>query len=310
LNENAAGISEVDIFCADLSREAGEPMIGTAPAVEAWFLLEYGGPWTAKASDDNDLPSSTRSWLAEALTLVTKGRVQLIKQGQTSPASGITFFLAVTREIAPRIYEFHLNSYAELQSLDLVELLASDVGHQHLRSEPLYLVCTNGRRDRCCSRLGLGLYLALDRQVGKAAWQTTHLGGHRFAPTLFTFPNGACYGRLEATDLPPMIQSHEADQLYLNRLRGRSCHDAVVQAADWFLRQKTGIWANSGYHLLDAHPGDGGRWLIRFLNPSTGETYRLKMIRTLSDPARLVSCSPPKSKLVPQFHLISVERQL
>ncbi|MFN2221878.1 MAG: sucrase ferredoxin [Candidatus Promineifilaceae bacterium] len=309
MSDTDSRTDQVDFFCADVSREAGEPMIGTAPAVEAWFLLEYAGPWMAKATEDNDLPPSTQAWLANALALVAKGRVQFIKHSRASSSTGITFFLALTREVAPLLYEFHLDTYADLHSLDLVSLLAGDAGRQHLLSEPLYLVCTNGRRDRCCSRLGQHLYLALDERVGDAAWKTTHLGGHRFAPTLVTFPDGTCYGRLEDTDLPPLVQAQEAGHLYLSRLRGRSCYDDLVQAADYFLRQKTGFWAGDGYRLLDARPGDGAQWLVRFIAPSTGQIYRLRMVKTLSEPSRLVSCSPPKSKLVPQFHLISVEQQ-
>ena len=49
-----------DIFCADISRKLRESMLGTAPKVDAWLLLEYRRPWSAKATDDNDLPRSVR----------------------------------------------------------------------------------------------------------------------------------------------------------------------------------------------------------------------------------------------------------
>lgn len=309
MSDTISRADQADFFCADLSRETGESMIGTAPVAETWLLLEYDGPWTAKATEDNDLPPSTQAFLAKALDLAKKGRVQFIKQHRASPAAGVTFFLATTRDAAPLLYEFHFDSYPDLHSLDLAGLLAGNTGRQHLRSEPLYLVCTNGRRDRCCARLGLGLYLALDRQVGDTVWQTTHLGGHRFAPTLVTFPDGVCYGRLTGADIPAMVQAQEAGQLYPNRLRGRCAYDGVVQAAEWFLRQETGLWAGDGYRLLSARPGDGAQWHVRFVTPSTGEIYLLILSRTLSEPARLVSCSPPKSKLMPQFRLFSVQRE-
>jgi hypothetical protein len=242
--------------------------------------------------------------------MVDKARVQFVKQNRTSPAVGLTFFLALTREVAPLLYEFRLDSYHDLESLDLPGLLAGDAGFRHLRSEPLYLVCTNGRRDRCCSRLGLGLYLALDRHVGQAAWQCTHLGGHRFAPTLVTFPDGACYGRLADADLPPLIRAQQAGQLYLNRLRGRSCYEDVVQAAEWFLRQETGAQMGDDFRLLEAKPGSNGhRWRVRFAAPSTGAVHLVVLTRTLSEPAQLVGCSPPKRKLLPQFHLLAVQQE-
>jgi hypothetical protein len=307
LSDSVPRTDQADFFCADLSREAGEPMIGTAPAATAWFLLEYGGPWAAKATEDNDLPPSTQAWLTGALARAGKGRLQFIKQNRTSPAVGITFFLALAREVTPLLYEFHLDSYADLESLDLASLLAGDAGRQHLRSEPLYLVCTNGRRDRCCARLGLSLYLALDRQVGDAAWQTTHLGGHRFAPTMVSFPSGACYGRLQTMDLRPLVKTQEAGQLYLSRLRGRSCYADLIQAADWFLRQETGQRARDAYRLLDVQTTADNVSMVRFSEPTTATIHRLTL--QIAAVTRPVSCSPAKSKSVPHFELISIQRE-
>jgi len=299
-----------DFFCSDLSRESGESLPGTAPTVDLWLLLEYAGPWAAKATEDNDLPPSIRAWLAQAMSLAERGRLQFIKQSRPSPAVGLTLFVALTREIAPLLYQFHLNSYDDLLALDLGGLLADPAAYaEHRRREPLYLVCTNGRRDRCCARHGPALYQAFDEQVGDAAWQSTHLGGHRFAPTLATFPGGAIYGRLAPADLPPMIQAQEAGELYLSHLRGRSCYDEVTQAADFFLRQETGLRAIDDYRLLGALPGDDNQWLVRFSVPSTAEVYLVIVTRTLSELAQMVSCSPAKYKPAPHFQLLSIGKE-
>jgi hypothetical protein len=306
LNDPVSSADQNEPFCADLSFQAGEPLPGTALRVDVWFILEYAGLWTAEATQDNLLPPSTQAWLAEALALVDRSRVQFIKQNRPAPAAGLAFFLALTHETTPLLYEFHLDTYHDLESLDLQGLLAGHAGRQHLRTRPLYLVCTNGRRDRCCSRLGLGLYLALANQVGAAAWQTTHLGGHRFAPTLLTLPDGACYGHLIPADLAPMVQAQEAGRFYLDRLRGRCCYVDLVQAADWFLRRETGHTAAGDYRLLDTRPLDGFQWLIRFVAPSTNQAWQVTLARTMSEPAGLVSCSPPANKPVPHFQLLSI----
>jgi hypothetical protein len=299
-----------DIFCADLSLEVGMPMIGTAPVVDAWFLLEYDGPWTAKATSDNNLPQPVQDWLAGAVEMAGRGRLQFIKQKQTASRPGFAFFVALAREINPLLYEFHFESYDHLLSLDLSGLLAGESGvRQNPRTEPLYLVCTNGKRDRCCSRLGLTLYKALDERLGADAWQCTHLGGHRFAPTMVTFPGGTCYGRLTPADLAPLVTTQSQDELLLTHLRGRSCYEQVVQAADWFLRQETGLPGRDAYRLLDARPIDETQWAIRFAAPATGEIYRLLLSQTMSDAAYMVSCSPAKSKPLPQFNLISMKKE-
>jgi hypothetical protein len=295
-----------DIFCADLARQSSEPMAGTAPTVGAWFLLEYNGPWTAKASSDNDLPRSLQTWLDEALALIDNSRLQFIKRSRPSHKAGITFFIALTRETTPRLYEFRLDAYDDLYALDLSAPLSGAAGYdRYLRTEPLYLVCTNGKRDRCCSRDGLALYHILAEQVGNAAWQCTHLGGHRYAPTLVTFPDGTYYGRLTPSDLAPLVQAQSNKELLLTHLRGRCCYDDVVQAAESYLRRETGITDRQAYRLLDALPLDESRWAVRFNAPAAGEVHRLTVSRKLSDSSRLVSCSPAKAKPVVQFQLLS-----
>ena len=48
---------------------------------------------------------------------------------------------------------------------------------------PIVLVCAHGRRDACCARLGPPLFDALAPHCPPdALWQSSHLGGHRFAP--------------------------------------------------------------------------------------------------------------------------------
>ena len=105
-----------------------------------------------------------------------------------------------------------------------------------------------------------------------------------------TLSDGFCYGRLEATDLPPLVRAQEAGQLYLDRLRGRSCYDDVAQVAEWFLRQETGAHISADYRLLDARPGHEDRWHVRFVAPSTGETHLVTLTKTLSEQPRPVSC--------------------
>ena len=60
-----------------------------------------------------------------------------------------------------------------------------------------FLVCAHGRRDACCARLGLPLFDALNAQLLPThLWQSSHLGGHRFAPNVVVLPVGIQLGRI------------------------------------------------------------------------------------------------------------------
>jgi hypothetical protein len=298
-----------ETYCADLSSADGEPMTGTAARVDTWFLLEYPGTWRARATGDNDLPAPIQAWLNDQLAQVEHGRLQFIKQARSPGERGLSFFVAQTSETAPLLYHFRLEDYRDLLTLDIPSLLAGDRAYDgHLRSEPLYLVCTNGRRDRCCARLGVALYRALAERAGPAAWQSTHLGGHRFAPTLVTFPDGAYYGRLARADLESFIAAQDQGQLYSSHLRGRCCYEKVVQAADTFLRLETGISDRASYRLIDFHQmKEEARWAVRFKGPGAGQIHRLTLSVETTTGERLVSCSPFKTEAVARFRLVAHE---
>jgi len=298
-----------ETYCADLSLAGGEPLAGTAARVDTWFLLEYPGTWGARATADNDLPAPIQAWLNDQLAQLNQGRLQFIKQARPPEERGLSFFVAQTRETAPLMYHFRLESYRDLLTLDMPTLLAGDAAYdEHLRSEPLYLVCTNGRRDRCCARLGVALYQALAERAGSAVWQSTHLGGHRFAPTLVTFPDGAYYGRLAPAELEPFIAAQAQGQLFLSHLRGRCCYEKVVQAADTFLRWETGVSDRAGFRLIDFHQIEGkSQWMVRFRGSGPGPFHQLTLSVETTASERLVSCSPFKTEAVARFRLIAYE---
>jgi hypothetical protein len=61
----------------------------------------------------------------------------------------------------------------------------------------LWLVCTNGRRDVCCAEFGRPIARALAAHWPDETWETTHLGGHRFAGTFLALPSGITIGRAD-----------------------------------------------------------------------------------------------------------------
>ena len=47
--------------------------------------------------------------------------------------------------------------------------------------DPVFLVCTHAKRSACCARFGAPLAQALAARQPRQVWETTHVGGHRFA---------------------------------------------------------------------------------------------------------------------------------
>lgn len=187
-----------------------------------------------------------------------KTRPQLIRQQHQRDKEYLTLFVGIADMVEPRLYEFSAASYEELTAIDLASLAENRQAHaESLVSGERHFVCTNGRRDACCALHGMRVYAELAAQCQTAAWQTTHLGGHRFAATLVSLPSGAVYGQLQPDDVSSLLKAHAAGALLLPKLRGRSGLDTASQVAEIALRERSGQHQLARYSLLEADSQEG-----------------------------------------------------
>lgn len=213
-------------YCSDLSRAANETMLGTADPVDVWIMVEYQSVWKPKAILDNDLPRSIQEWLELSQDRCRdeglKPRPQFIRRPQCE-----------TNTTTVMVYrDGHLN-VRECSSLDeIVDIdVLSDESFE-LSLEPQYFVCTNGQRDLCCARYGLPTFKKLSDIVGNRVWQTTHLGGHRFAPNVLVLPQGVLYGRVVVEEVNEFLEQTELGSLSRAHVRGRSAFNPLAQVAE------------------------------------------------------------------------------
>ena len=235
-------------YCAEVAAAEGEGLAGTADVVDAWILLEYLPAWTAKATSDNALSAAAREWLARlaagAASRGHKARLQFIRQPEID-RTGATVMVAVDG----CLHRVDAPDYDALTAQTYESVLAAS-----RETAAQYFVCTNGQRDVCCARFGLPTYAALRERVGARVWQTTHVGGHRFAPNVLALPQAALYGRVQASDVDAFVDAIEAGGLAPRWLRGRTKYAPEVQAAEAALAQR-GIDTRGS---VVATPIDGG----------------------------------------------------
>lgn len=221
------------IYCSEQNRH--EPMIGTADQVDVWLLLEYRPLWKARAIDDNSLAAPARSWLDRSVAALaargSRARPQFIRQPEHSGEE-----LRLLVGMPGALLEFSGRGYDFLDAVDLDEVVQRPPSHRIVQA-PHYLVCTNGQRDLCCARFGLPVYDGLRARVGARVWQTTHLGGHRFAPNVLTLPQGMVYGRVGADALDEFVATVEAGRVSFPHVRGRAWYPPAVQAAEALCRE-------------------------------------------------------------------------
>lgn len=286
-------------YCRQIAEH--EPLHGTAPeGVQRWLLVEDADPWGPKPPRDSALPEAVKGWLA-ARSSEPGVRVQLIRCGEsrrrgeagrgTQPRQVFVVDAGVEAK-ARRILGARLELDA-IPDLRLDDPSLSAHGFEPVTG-PLWLVCTHGKRDRCCAKWGAKLWERMRARVDAPArvWQSSHLGGHRFAPVAAALPTGLMWGRVELDEVDTLVEGIAAGQVpLLPKLRGRCCHSRPFQAAEALLRQREGLDEDDALSL--APEGD----LVTYATPAgTGQTT----IRRTPGRPTLASCGD--EALQPRAH--------
>ena len=298
-------------YCSDLSFQAAEPLHGSAPQAQAYLLLEYTGAWGEKALEESTLPEPVNARLNKLGTQVKGLKTLLIKSQPGQRQEGrIRLFLAALSAQPPRLYAFWLTDYLDLLGLDVPAILAGDaMFDSYLHETPLYLVCANGRRDRCCARHGTPVYNVLTAATGFSSepqvWQCTHVGGHRFAANLLCLPHGLMYGRVRAEEALSILEADRESRIFLPNLRGRVSDRPVVQAAEYLLRQQRAAYGIDDYHLLDSEELSPGEWLVRFAAQPEDKIIQVLVRMSTTEERVFESCTFDKSTQVLSYEFQS-----
>jgi hypothetical protein len=267
---------------------------GTATEAAHWLLVEDPSPWGAQAVEAADWYPMVRDAIAEWTDAVPDLRVQLIRRGLTTwDTPGRIRCLAVRAGPQPVVRRWSLDAHRDLAALPVVDALRA-APDDEADFEPLVLTCVNGRRDACCAKWGRPVAQAAAETAPEDAWHTSHLGGHRFAPTALVLPHGTHYGWLRPDDLPELVAAHRRGQLYdLDRVRGAVHQPRPVQAADLALRSRSGITDVAGVRgALEA--GGEGRWTVRL--QAQDRTYTARVRRREREAVFSHSCGSEEAK--------------
>ena len=271
---------EAPMRCSAVAERLGEPMIGSVDVRRRWLLLEDRSAWGEHAVRDVLGADFEREAKAHGLRpLLVRHR-----EGVTEPDAIRRAILVdtVSREMAVQ----SIRDPAELSVAAATEAPVAAFGGS--MTDPLFLVCTNGRRDACCALRGRAVLGALAVEHGAAAWECTHLGGHRFAGNLVCLPDGIVYGRVSAADGPRLASAYLAGRVEPALLRGRSAWPAPAQVAEQELRIALGITGIDDVTLRSAEEGADAASVE--LDGPDGSTHRFELVAEKTAPPRAISC--------------------
>jgi hypothetical protein len=234
-------MADQEFYCAKASLDAGERCFGTAVNADIWLLIENSEPWGRNAVKDSSIPAAVKEHLASLSRTSKRIRVQLIKQASRTSWPR-KMFVAFTPQTGAHMLAVQLSSYEDLLRLTADDLLEQKVALDNRPcSSPLYLVCTHGVHDKCCAKFGFATYKFMRGIDADNVWQTTHVGGDRFASNVITFPTGVYYGHVDDRSARAIIEAETNGRIFLERYRGRTCFGPHGQVAEYFVRRESGI---------------------------------------------------------------------
>jgi hypothetical protein len=260
-------------LCADISAESAEPLTATASHVEHWMLVEYRGVWSRDVLGGSLFSDRVKAVLREQLAALPRSRLLFIRRPDRRGREGRMIYLIRSTEEEFGVRGLEVGHVDELVGLDLA------AGAQPI-DHPLLVVCTHGKRDRCCARYGRPLYDRVREATEEDwVWQSTHVGGDRFAGNLVCMPHGLTFGRVGADDVWSVLDEYFAGRIYLDRYRGRSCYSFPAQSADHAVRTAVDVTDIDDLRLVSAARSAPGTWIVRFLVRSSGDVHEVEIVR-------------------------------
>ncbi len=257
---------------------------------DVFFFLECSTRWEEKTLPS--IPPHRRALITRFCQDTPRSRPQLIRRPSRLKRDGRddVFYIAVTKPGHEHVLEFDLRD-TPLGSIHLERALAGEHPKARRVTEPLHFVCTHGKRDRCCALYGMEVFNAMIDESPETVWQTSHLGGHRFAATSLSLPHGYAYGRLSAADGRELVRAHRYGELGpLKKLRGRTCYSSKAQVVEIALRERHGETTPDALRFVGE---EGDRVTFR-----VGVGVDQLPVESIVGPDRMKSCGKAPEPLV------------
>ena len=332
--------------CSDLSRQQEIHLIGTAPQTQYFVMIECPPPWGHSIQQAKFLPPSLRKMIGDSAYKKLGIRFFLISNDETMVKHRSVKDLACDSDGDPnsgsgqedlqwRILIFRRpDGFAatyqshELWVSSLAEATVAIRGY-FAGNRPAYpsqdipardiFVCTHGQRDRCCGCYGYPFYREA-KQLSQRwnmpnlrLWQISHIGGHRFAPTLIDLPQGRYYGRMDMERFKLLALQQGDWRLLLDAYRGWSLLPKPLQCLERLL------WRNQGwqwlahaisYELLHADEQQQ-RWQAQFVHRDAYGSMQEWWADILEDNASraevMGSCGDEKTEAVKIYQVATLQ---
>jgi hypothetical protein len=283
--------------CALRAQLRGDPMLGTAFPAARLLLVEQPGPWGESGLRGSRFGAEPAAALA-ARAATSGIRVQAIRRpGRTPAGTQRCWALVDTRDGRESVRWGSFDAPEQLLDLPL------DGEPGTVDPDPVYLVCAHSRHDPCCALRGRPVAAALAAVRPGRVWETSHLGGDRFAANVLVLPSGLLYGRVLPFAAAEFVAAAEADEVVGALLRGRVGLPPAAQAAVAFAHEQLALRRRADLRVVDIREATDGTPVVRLRGPHGELDVTVQVQRRAADG---LTCHNPRPNHFLAYRPVSI----
>ena len=294
-------------LCAAVSTASHESLAATASRIDNWIVVEYRALWDRDVLGASRFTPELKAHLREQLHVLGPSRLLFVKKPERRASDRRYVYFGSSKPGEERFFKLEVDHQEDLLGFDFAGALAGDGLPGMPVDHPLMVVCTHGKRDRCCAKNGRPLYDALRHETESSwVWQSTHVGGDRFAGNVVILPQALYYGRVEPGDVSALLEAHMSGRIEMEHYRGRAAYTFPLQAAEHAIRESEGLVGIGDLELVGADTVDDG-WRVRF-RTTPGAVIEADVVSELSDEPVHLTCTAAEPQRARHYSATALRR--
>ncbi|MGJ7032940.1 sucrase ferredoxin [Niabella hirudinis] len=286
-------------FCSAASRYFKEDIHGSAANYNGFILLEHSDPFPEKISQAHVDPLFIAS--LQELAKQKKAKLLLIRNRKTDFKTCRLIYVdcighryltlrSTLADLAAIRLEFYINNPDAIWETD-----------------PFFVVCTNGKKDKCCAKFGFPVFKFIENHdKAVSVFESTHVGGDRFAANAVCMPKGIYYGRVMVEDVDAILEATERELIHYPNYRGLCTRSFLYQSVECCLREQLQDFSVSFDFTIDEQTeGEEG---YDFRVTVNGESYQLRLLKKVIPYPYYLTCKSQKPGNITKYLLQSFSK--
>ena len=295
---NKTGTRHV-FFCSAASRYFKEDIHGSAANYNGFILLEHSDPFPEKINQAHFDPYFIAG--LQDLAKQKKAKLLLIRNRKTDFKTCRLIYVDCLRQ---RYLTLH-STLADVAAIRLEFYINSP--DAIWETDPFFVVCTNGKKDKCCAKFGFPVFKFIENH-DKAipVFESTHVGGDRFAANAVCLPQGIYYGRVMVEDVDAILEATDRQQVHYPNYRGLCTRSFLYQSVECYLREELQDFSIGFDFTIEAQEDDADRFYFRVT--ANGASYQLRLLKKVIPYPYYLTCKSQKPGNITRYVLEHFDR--